>query len=176
MEIGNLIKAARKAAKLTQSELAEKAGIAINSLRLYEGGKRQPRIEQLQHIADALGMPITDFLPQTTQEELLTIPTSLYKMQNMLKEAETAGDIEALEAVCLHQILSAVEYQQCGDISFEDMVYRISQAISVFIPNQFGKLETERELYIQLNSQGRDKLMSYLRDLVKIQDYTINGP
>lgn len=176
MELGYMIKAARKAAKLTQAELAEKAGIAINSLRLYEGGKRQPRIEQLQHIADALGVPITDFLLQTPREEVITMPIALCKMQDVLKESELAGDIEISEAICLQQILSALEMQQNGNISFGDMIYQINHAISLFNQNPFNKLDAERELYAQLNSRGRDKLGSYLQDLVKIRDYTISGP
>ena len=181
MEIGYLIRAARKAAKFTQAELAEKAGIAVNSLRLYEGGKRQPRIEQLQHIADALCVPITDFLgsSQTTQEESLTTSILLCKMQDTLRESGIAGNIAALEAICLQQILSAIEMYQSESISFARMVLQINQTISLFSEKPFYKLEcmeTEKELYAQLNSRGRKKLISYLKDLVKIQDYIISGP
>ena len=52
---GERIKKARKAAKFTQIELAEMAGIAVNSLRLYESGKREPRLSTLEKIANILG-------------------------------------------------------------------------------------------------------------------------
>lgn len=56
MGIGQRIKAARKSAGLTQKALAEKIGAATGTIQQYELGKRQPRIEQLQVIADALNV------------------------------------------------------------------------------------------------------------------------
>lgn len=47
---------------LTQAELAEKAGIAINTIRLYEGGKSKPRPKQLKYLANALGVSPEDIL------------------------------------------------------------------------------------------------------------------
>ena len=47
---------------LTQAELAEKAGIAINTIRLYEGGKSKPRPKQLKYLANALGVSPDDIL------------------------------------------------------------------------------------------------------------------
>ena len=56
MTIGERIRSARKEEHLTQVQLAEKAGIAVNSLRLYESGKRSPNIETLEKIISALGI------------------------------------------------------------------------------------------------------------------------
>lgn len=70
MTIGQRIKAARKAAGFTQRELAERSKVATGTIQQYELGKRQPRIEQLRSIAEALEVPtfylagegtITDF-------------------------------------------------------------------------------------------------------------------
>lgn len=54
MTTGELIKAARKDAGLTQAQLSEKSGVAAISIHQYEAGKRQPRLEQLLLIAKAL--------------------------------------------------------------------------------------------------------------------------
>lgn len=54
MDVGERIRAIRKSKGLTQIEVAEKAGIAVNSLRLYEAGKRMPNLGQIQAIAAAL--------------------------------------------------------------------------------------------------------------------------
>lgn len=62
MDIGQRIKAARKAIGLTQDQLAQKSGVATITIRQYETGKRQPRIEQLQAIADALNISLDDLL------------------------------------------------------------------------------------------------------------------
>ena len=54
MEVGERIREVRKEKKLSQVEVAKKAGIAVNSLRLYEANKRQPSINQIREIAAAL--------------------------------------------------------------------------------------------------------------------------
>lgn len=58
MNIGDNIRRARKSAGFTQEQLAAKSGVATVSIRQYEGGKRQPRIEQLTAIANALSIPL----------------------------------------------------------------------------------------------------------------------
>ena len=58
MEIGQSIQEARKKAKLTQKELAEKVGIATITVQQYERGVRTPKIETLQNIAQALNIDV----------------------------------------------------------------------------------------------------------------------
>lgn len=62
MDIGVRIKEIRKSKGLSQMEVAQKAGIAVNSLRLYEAGKRQPRAEQMCDIASALDTSVGELL------------------------------------------------------------------------------------------------------------------
>ena len=58
MTIGQRIREARKNAGLTQRELAEKSGTATGTIQQYELGKRRPRLEQLQRIADTLDVSV----------------------------------------------------------------------------------------------------------------------
>ena len=62
MTIGELIRKERKAARMTQKQLGELAGINEVQLRQYEIGKTKPKYETLQKIADALLLPIETFL------------------------------------------------------------------------------------------------------------------
>lgn len=59
IDTGKQIKEARVKAKLTQEKLAQKAGISVFTLQKYESGDRNPKIESLQKIANALGIAIT---------------------------------------------------------------------------------------------------------------------
>lgn len=61
IDTGKQIKEARVKAKLTQEKLAQKAGISVFTLQKYESGDRNPKIESLQKIANALGISITQF-------------------------------------------------------------------------------------------------------------------
>lgn len=54
MLLGARIKELRKRSGLSQDQLAEKVGIEAKYLSRIEVGKRQPSIETLEHIADAL--------------------------------------------------------------------------------------------------------------------------
>ena len=56
MSIGERIREARKLSKITQAQLAEKSGVAMISIHQYETGKRRPQIEQIQAIANVLGV------------------------------------------------------------------------------------------------------------------------
>lgn len=85
MTIGQRIKEARKSAGLTQRELAEKSGTATGTIQQYELGKRQPRIEQLQAIASALGVTTNYFLTgEKTEKHPLDWTRSLDKKLNLI--------------------------------------------------------------------------------------------
>lgn len=62
MNLGEKIKEARKREGLSQIEAAEKSKISVNSLRLYESNRRQPRVETLQNIASALGISVFELM------------------------------------------------------------------------------------------------------------------
>ena len=72
METGLIIRDARKQARLTQVELASKLGIAVNSVRLYEGGKRIPNAKTLEAIATATGCNINLFFDLGDWDSLLS--------------------------------------------------------------------------------------------------------
>ena len=55
---GQRIKAARKRAGLTQKELGAKLGVAYQTLAQWENYLRNPKIETIQRIADALGVSL----------------------------------------------------------------------------------------------------------------------
>ena len=66
MAIGERIRELRRDQNMTQIQLAEKAGIAVNTLRQYEGGKSSPRQKQLERLANALNVLPTDITGDTS--------------------------------------------------------------------------------------------------------------
>ena len=62
MEPGKNIKTLRKQKKLTQKELAKRAGLAEITIRQYEAGRYVPKTENLFKIAAALEVPYSDLL------------------------------------------------------------------------------------------------------------------
>lgn len=62
-QIGDKIKEIRKKKKLTQVEVAEKAGIHVNYFARLERGEVNPSVEIVQNIAKALKVKSGDILP-----------------------------------------------------------------------------------------------------------------
>lgn len=58
LEIGRQIKERRKVLRIIQPDLAEMAGISINTLYKIERGQANPSIQVLTKVADVLGMEI----------------------------------------------------------------------------------------------------------------------
>lgn len=61
-DYGKNIKNARKKLGLTQKELAEASGVAKVTIQQYETGKRQPRLEQLSMLAEAMQVHMDELL------------------------------------------------------------------------------------------------------------------
>lgn len=64
--VGERIKNARKHAKLTQSEVAERAGVHFAMIGAWERGERNPKIENLRKIAMAIGCELKELLDVET--------------------------------------------------------------------------------------------------------------
>lgn len=66
IEIGEQIKGRRKVLRITQPDLAEMAGISVNTLYKIERGQANPTVEILNRVADILGMEIKLEIKQPT--------------------------------------------------------------------------------------------------------------
>lgn len=62
MTIGERIRSARKESGLTQAQLAKLCGVATITIRQYESNKRQPKLDQLARIAQAMGLYASDII------------------------------------------------------------------------------------------------------------------
>lgn len=62
LNLARAIKKYRKARKLTMEQLSEKSGINLSTLKKYETDNRNPKLEQLSKIAEALEVSVFDFL------------------------------------------------------------------------------------------------------------------
>jgi DNA-binding XRE family transcriptional regulator len=61
---GTKLRAFRRAAGLSQAELADKAGIHRRTVIKIERGERDPQWETAVALAHALGLEVTAFLPK----------------------------------------------------------------------------------------------------------------
>lgn len=83
MNIGDTIKKIRIEKKLKQSELAEKAKISRVAIGNYERGDRQPNIETLNKISEALDITIDDLIKDT---DIINLSKSHRDLKEMYSE------------------------------------------------------------------------------------------
>ena len=60
VQFGRRIKRLRLGARLTQEELAEKATISVDFLSLIERGLNSPSFENIENLAQALGLRLAE--------------------------------------------------------------------------------------------------------------------
>lgn len=86
MTIGERIKAARERAGITQVELGEKIGVSGVAVMRYEKHTRQPRLEQIHAIADALNIPVEEILGIAPENRIVSSTDKLLYFFGMLNE------------------------------------------------------------------------------------------
>lgn len=84
--VGNLIREIRKAAGISQMQLAEKIGVSYQQVQKYEKGVSEISISRLYQIAEALEVPLTSFLI-AEEEAMVSEPLATY---GKLSEKEAA--------------------------------------------------------------------------------------
>ena len=92
-DIGRKIKSIRRAAKLTQKQLGLALGVAEITVRQYENGQRQPKIETLQRIATALGVDISELLSLDQRSEFVQRHVKEYIEENPDATVIESGEV-----------------------------------------------------------------------------------
>ncbi len=148
--IGNNIKAARKAARMTQKQLAEKAGTAVGTIQQYELGKRQPRLKQLQSISEALGMSLYNLLPSSGK----------FPRSSILDELAALVENGSIQTSVDEWGLLVKSYR-------EGNLYDNSPE-SPFHTSHHSKL---LKFFENLNEEGQERAIQYLEELTEIPKY-----
>ena len=69
-EIGTVIKERRQSLKVKQQELADLAGVGINTLVAIERGQGNPKLETLLSVLDTLGLQVDIKLKDLNHEAM----------------------------------------------------------------------------------------------------------
>ncbi len=113
MKTGERIKNYRIKQGLTQRTLGESCGIAESTIRRYELGSLNPKIETLKKIADALGVPVADLAgwsafddqyPHLADEVKLLdlakkIDENTFQLNELFLQLNDSGKAKAIDAL-----------------------------------------------------------------------------
>ncbi len=70
IDVGVRLRQLREARKVSMRALAQMSGLSANALSMIERGKTSPSVSTLYRLADALGVPVTDFFsPESTRKK-----------------------------------------------------------------------------------------------------------
>ena len=183
MTVGERIKQARKLKGLTQKQLGELSETSEITVRQYELGKRQPRLEQLQRIAAALGMKWYDLLPDDqkgaaiaadvvkgaglTVKDKAGLGTTVADVENMSID-ELINAIKARLRKDPHLITKLNEATSAMPPMTDDELIRIAEADGMpvdFVLSERGKqrIAEVKELLSTISSDGFLEWLEYLR-------------
>ena len=88
--IGSKIQKYRKLKDMTQDELSKQSGIYLSTIKKYESSERNPKPDQLQKIAEALGISVTVFLDYdiNTVSDVLSLVMKLNEQSSLKISAD----------------------------------------------------------------------------------------
>ena len=74
VDVGNRLRQLREARGVSMRTLATMSGLSANALSMIERGKTSPSVSTLYRLADALGVPVTDFFsPESSRKKVVHI-------------------------------------------------------------------------------------------------------
>lgn len=155
MTISENIKKYRKNAGITQRELAEKCHCATGTIQQYELGKRQPRLEQLQKISDALEVSLSDLIGNNYND----ISEKSFQLHAVTKEREIA----------LKDNLQKI-WKECGFSSLNPPKTEADRDKVIEMSAKFEMLEH----FEKMNLIGKQKAVYQVELISKIPEYQKN--
>jgi len=159
---GSRIKQLRKQAKLSQTELSNRAGLSLSSLRRYESNERAPRTTDLEKIAAALNIHLSDLLETT----LLDRATRYIEKNHpdIPPERVEAAIQSIVDSAIQDKYIDAVnEADRIGDEAFLERM--------VDVPDSYFLEETIKS-FNRLNKRGKREALRTVAALLEDSRFT----
>lgn len=88
--VSDQIKQCREALQMTKSELADKAGLTPAAITQFESGDREPSLESLKKLADALEISVNYLIGRSDDKEFAQNPelTAMFRGMQKLSDAD----------------------------------------------------------------------------------------
>lgn len=167
MTISEKIRKLRKYAGLTQRTLGELSGTSETTIKQYELGKRQPRIEQLKKIAKVFDFPLYLLLDDNYElgnvelEMKRARPVNSYEMEEPPKPFT-----RPLQEIELPQQYQNKKFDYLSETYFNAIRQKIAQkepltkeeeAYRIFHLSEIFRINTFARYYFTLNKEGKNK-------------------
>jgi len=91
-QIGEIIRNRRKELGLSQEQLAERVGVSYQQIQRYENGGSMLNVENIQRVAQALGISVTRFFAPNGRE-LVAEPATPFESEDEKKLLRSFRDL-----------------------------------------------------------------------------------
>lgn len=194
---GVRIKALREAAGLTQEQFGEMIGTSGVTIMRYERGQRQPRIERLNEIAEAMSISINFLQSVTPFEDLGFLDTFKAVILASLKSkglfdyngraVSEIGDYEYWQYISNHIVSITKTLENELSIQYKENSHADADRVQ-FVTGQLdvgavlNKFQGEKELVYAyrvlnglstLNTYGKDKVIERIEELNEMEKYRL---
>ena len=159
MDLGKRIKSIRKDRKLTQKELADKAGIATITLQQYERGVREPKLEQMQKLASALGVSFGELFAQEPSC-VSGIFSGLVSPEDIAKEMNIPVEL----------VMRAIENPDSVPIALREKIGGVAAMLWLDTP-PLSRISLSLS---KLNREGQERAVERVEELAEIKRYQKN--
>ena len=152
MNFGDAMKEARKKRGLSQKELGQKLGVSQAMIAQYESGKRSPKIETMEKIANALEIPVDELMERCDPISILRSLTN-----SVLKGTDT-DKLRKESTYTTSEML-------------RDLDFTLTEFVETIGVNEEGAENYLLNNYRQLNDKGKVKVIEHAELLNKIEAY-----
>lgn len=173
MNIGQKIKYSRKKAGLTQKELGESLGVSAAMIAQYESGKRNPKIETLIKIAEALDCEVSDI------DENIIVHRHTVKFEPTPEDIErykkNAEAEELIQKKASGQNITEDEQKKIDDYieRKKEVLPRLRESLEKFsdVVDKWGE-DILINRYKRLNNDGKREAVKRVEELTELPRYT----
>lgn len=153
MTTGQYIKRARQKAGMTQAQLAEKLGIPYQSIGQWERDVRNPKLDTLKRIADALNISIQELagIPKLVDEK------NIWELPDISTQGKKTSD-EVQEWLDLLKELRSASHLLSDVSLYEKIRVYVIDSLDSFTP------------------EGLLRLVETINELKKVPDYQRPAP
>lgn len=188
MTIGEKIRKLRNHVGLTQRTLGELSGTSETTIKQYELGKRQPRIEQLKKVAKVFDFPLYLLLDDNFELENVELEMKRARPVNSYEMTEPPKPVtQPLNSRDLPKQNKGKKFDYLSETYFNTIRYKIArneplteeeEAYRMFHLSTIFKTNAFARYYFTLNKEGKrksdeiiDRAIEQIALLNKIPEY-----
>lgn len=163
MAVGKRMRERREALGLSRAVLAEQSGVSESAIKQYEKETRRPQAEQLSKIASALGVSLSYFYSDVSEQ--------------MEREVAAFDAVLALlrdQYTCAEKVEDGIE-DECGGL--ETVEWNIGKGLEQFtlddteVQQLTDNIKPILANLCKLNTTGQNVAVERVEELTKIPDY-----